>query len=191
MEKKEYRSAVRSRKMIRQAFFELLKEKCFEKITVTDIVKKADVNRSTFYAHYPDVMGVVEELQTEIIEYTQEFMESVDFKDYFENPKPYLQCIVQLVAENNELYRLLMTSAMATKQLDELKYILINRTLETIEVPEGFKDKLEFEFSVRFFMGGAVDVYVQWLYGVIDCSLEELTDQLANMIQRSAKIYFK
>lgn len=190
MEKKEYRSAVRSRKMIRQAFFELLKEKNFEKITVTDIVKKADVNRSTFYAHYPDVMGVVEELQEEIIEYTQQFMENVDFKDYFENPKPYLQYLVRLVEENNELYRLLMTSAMATKQLDELKYILINRTLETIEVPEGFKDKLEFEFSVRFYMGGAVDVYVQWLYGVIDCSLEELTDQLANMIQKSAKIYF-
>lgn len=37
-------------------------------------------------------------------------------------------------------------------------------------------------------MGGVVDVYTQWLYGVIDCSLEELTDQLANMIIRSAKV---
>ena len=190
MEKKEYRSAVRSRKLIRQAFFELLKEKNFEKITVTDIVKKADVNRSTFYAHYPDVMGVVEEIQQEIIEYTQRFMENVDFKDYYQNPKPYLRQIVKLVEENNELYRLLMTSAMASKQMDQLKYILIERTLETLEVPEIFKDKFEFEFSVRFFMGGVVDVYTQWLYGVIDCSLEELTDQVANMIQRSAKLYF-
>ena len=31
MEKKEYRSAIRSRKMIRQAFFELLKEKNLKK----------------------------------------------------------------------------------------------------------------------------------------------------------------
>ena len=190
MEKKEYRSAIRSRKLIRQAFYELLKEKSFEKITVTDIVKRADLNRSTFYAHYPDVMGVVEEIQEEIIEYTQQFMENVDFRDYYQNPKPYLQHIVKLVEENNELYRLLMTSAMATKQLDQLKYILIERTLETLEVPEVFKDKLEFEFSVRFFMGGVVDVYTQWLYGIIDCSLEELTDQVANMIQKSAKLYF-
>lgn len=189
MEKKEYRSALRSRKMIRQAFFELLKEKSFEKITVTDVVKKADVNRSTFYAHYPDVMGVVEEIQQEIIEYTQSFMENVDFKDYYENPKPYLKNIVKLVEENNELYRLLMTSAMATKQFEELKYILIDRTLETLEVPEGFKDKFEFEFSVRFFMGGVVDVYTQWLYGAIDCSLDELTEQLTHMIQRSAGMF--
>lgn len=190
MEKKEYRSAVRSRKMIRQAFFELLKEKNFEKITVTDIVKKADVNRSTFYAHYPDVMGVVEEIQEEILEYTQKFMDSIDFKDYYQNPKPYLQHIVKLVAENNELYRLLMTSAMAAKQLDQLKDILIERTIATLDVPEVFKNKFEFEFSVRFFLGGIADVYTQWLYGVIDCSLDELTDQIANMIERAARIYF-
>ena len=54
-ERKVYKSALRSRKWIRQAFMELLREKDFEKITVTDIVNRADINRSTFYAHYPDV----------------------------------------------------------------------------------------------------------------------------------------
>ena len=57
----------------------------------------------------------VEEIQEEIINYTQEFMENIDFKDFYENPKPYLEHIVKLVSENNELYRLLMTSAMAAK----------------------------------------------------------------------------
>lgn len=191
MEKKEYRSAVRSRKMIRQAFFELLKEKNFEKITVTDIVKRADVNRSTFYAHYPDVMGVVEEIQEEILEYTQNFMDHIDFKDFYENPKPYLQNIVKLVSENNELYRLLMTSTMAAKQLDQLKYILIDRTIETLDGHTYFKDRFEMEFATRFFMGGIVDVYTQWLYGVIDCSLDDITDQLANMVLQSTKILIK
>lgn len=186
-EKKEYRSAIRSRKLIRQAFYEILKEKSFEKITVTDIVKKADINRSTFYAHYPDVMGVIDEIQEEILDYTQKFMEGVDFKDFYQNPKPYLKNIVKLVEDNNELYRLLISSSMAIKQLDQLKYILIDRGIETIDFPEGFNDQLELEFSIRFFMGGVVDVYTQWLYGVIDCSLEDLTDQLSLMILRSVK----
>lgn len=188
-ERKEYRSAVRSRKMIRQAFYEVLKEKNFEKITVTDIVKKADINRSTFYAHYPDVMGVVEEIQDEILDYTQNFMESIDFKDFYRNPKPYLQNIVKLVAENNELYRLLMTSAMATKQLERIKYILIERTIETVKAPELFQDRFSLEFSVRFFMGGVADVYTQWLYGEIDCTIEKLTDQLAEMILKTTEAY--
>ena len=187
-EKKEYRSAIRSRKLIRQAFYECLKEKNFEKITVTDIVKKADVNRSTFYAHYPDVMGVVEEIQEEILEYTQKFMEGKEFGTLFEDPKPYLNGLVKLVAENNELYRLLMTSAMATKQLTELKYVIIDRIVKNLNVSLDYMDADELEFSVRFFMGGIVDVYTQWLYGAIDCSLDDITEQLANMIVRMAEV---
>lgn len=186
-EKKEYRSSIRSRKLIRQAFYETLKEKSFEKITVTDIVKRADINRSTFYAHYPDVMGLIDEIQEEILDYTQKFMGEIDFSEFFENPKPYLQNIVKLVAENNELYRLLMTSTMATKQLDQLKYILIERTIKTLDAPKMFRDSFEMEFAIRFFMGGIVDVYTQWLGGVIDCSLEELTDELSKMVLRTTK----
>lgn len=185
-ERKEYRSSIRSRKLIRQAFYELLREKSFEKITVTDIVRRADINRSTFYAHYPDVMGVVEEIQEEVLDYTQKFIEEIDFSKFYDNPKPYLESIVNMVAENNSLHRLLMTSAMATKQLAELKKILIERTIKTIQVSDRFENEFDLEFSVRFFMGGITDVYTQWLYGEIDCSIEDITDQLSKMILRSS-----
>lgn len=185
-EKKEYRSAVRSRKLIRQAFMELLKEKTLEKITVTDIVKHADINRSTFYAHYPDVMGVIEEISDEVLEYTQRFMQEVEFSDFFENPLPHLKNIIKVAEENMELYRLLCSSALGNEKLAQLKNVLIERTLKTIDKPETFKNSLEFEFAIRFFMGGIVDVYTQWLMGKIDCSLDEITEQLAKMIIRAS-----
>ena len=50
---------------ISKTFFELLKEKDYNKITVTDIVNKADLNRSTFYAHYLDVRTITEEFENE------------------------------------------------------------------------------------------------------------------------------
>ena len=51
-EKAEYRSAVRSRENIRKAYVELIHEKGTIEITVKELVERADVNRSTFYAHY-------------------------------------------------------------------------------------------------------------------------------------------
>lgn len=186
-EKKEYRSAIRSRKLIRQAFMELLKEKEFEKITVTDIVKRADINRSTFYAHYPDVFGVIDEIQQEVLDYTQKVLEEINFNNFFQNPKPILKKIVKIAEDNHELYRLLSSSSMLVKQLQKLKMLLIERTIKTIEVSPQYADSFEFEFMVRFFMGGVVDVYTQWLNGDIDTSLEELTNQLANMITRTMK----
>ena len=59
MAKAEYRSAIRSRKLINEALVDLLLEKQLDKITVTDVVKRAEINRGTFYAHYKDIKDVI------------------------------------------------------------------------------------------------------------------------------------
>jgi AcrR family transcriptional regulator len=51
---KEDRRSKRTRQMLGNALVELMLEKRFEDITVQDILDKANVGRSTFYAHYPD-----------------------------------------------------------------------------------------------------------------------------------------
>ncbi|MCD7797111.1 MAG: TetR/AcrR family transcriptional regulator [Clostridiales bacterium] len=43
------------------AFLELMEKKSFEYITVTEICKKAGVNRSTFYLHYETVADLLSE----------------------------------------------------------------------------------------------------------------------------------
>jgi len=86
----EYRSAIRSRRMIREAYTVLLKEKDLSKITVTDIVNRADINRATFYAHYPDVRGVTEEIENEIIAKMLEVLKEFEFTNFFRNPTPLL-----------------------------------------------------------------------------------------------------
>lgn len=41
--------------LIKQGFWDLLREKPYNKITVKDIVEKCHVNRNTFYYHYADI----------------------------------------------------------------------------------------------------------------------------------------
>ena len=50
----EDRRTRRTRQLLRDAFLGLLKEKRYEDISVQDIIERADVARSTFYAHYVD-----------------------------------------------------------------------------------------------------------------------------------------
>ena len=45
----------RTKKLLRQALTRLMLQKDFQSITVTDVVREADINRGTFYAHYRDV----------------------------------------------------------------------------------------------------------------------------------------
>ena len=180
--KKEYRSAVRSRKLIRQAFLELLKEKTFEKITVTDIVNRADINRSTFYAHYPDVMGLLDEIQEEIIHFSEQYLRKVNFSDLLENPTQYLQLIIKMASQNEELYRLLSNSHVAMKQMEKMKKMLVERIVATMDLPEEYRDSFQFEFAVRFFLGGFIDVYTQWIKGEINCTTDDIIQSVSKMI---------
>ena len=47
--------------LMNQALLSLLEKKDIEFITVTEITKKAGVNRSTFYLHYDNVYELLEE----------------------------------------------------------------------------------------------------------------------------------
>ena len=44
----------RTRELLRNAFVSLVHEKGYDRVTVQDILDRADVGRSTFYAHYRD-----------------------------------------------------------------------------------------------------------------------------------------
>jgi AcrR family transcriptional regulator len=55
----------RTRKLLVDAFMDLMAEKDFEDITVQDITARATVNRATFYAHFVDKHALVDELTRE------------------------------------------------------------------------------------------------------------------------------
>lgn len=188
-EKKEYRSAVRSRRLINQAFLELLKEKPFEKITVTDIVKQADINRSTFYAHYPDVRGLVEALMDNVVNQSVSLVANLTFEDIFSDPAPFLSGLSDIGTDNLELYRLLGGSDFALKQVEKIKTILMEKAISTVDIPENIRQSNMFRIQISFFIGGILNTYQQWLQGNLDCSVEEIMEQIANLITRNADAY--
>lgn len=45
------RRVVRTRKAIREAFFKLMEDQDYHKITIASIAREADIDRKTFYLH--------------------------------------------------------------------------------------------------------------------------------------------
>ena len=183
---KSYRNAVRSKTMIRQAFLELLQEKPYEKITVTDIAQRADLNRSTFYAHYPDVQGLIEEIEEEIINHSMQLLSEVTCQNIFQDPKIFLQILVQPVEENKKLYQLLVQSDYAGRQLYRINEAFASYVLNSPEIPENLRSSKYFAVRINFFIGGIINTYCQWLTGELDCSLDDIAEDIARTIQISA-----
>ena len=62
-------SSAKTRALIKSVFAEMLAEKQeIGKITVTELVKRANINRGTFYSHYDDIYCVAEDYENELID---------------------------------------------------------------------------------------------------------------------------
>lgn len=126
-----------SRQLIVEALLELMKEKPYQDISVTEITKKADVARRTFYFNYSDKDDVLEEflemfgkrLFKRINEKTNERMSSKNFiRIYFEFWKEEIEFATILI-KNNLFIRLFMLIeddkiAFDNKLKEEVKNIL-------------------------------------------------------------------
>lgn len=185
-ERREYRSSVRSRRMIRDAFLELLDEKEFGKITVTDIVKQADLNRSTFYAHYPDVNGVIEEIQDEIINRNMELVKQIKYRNILKDPLPYLNSICDTLEENIGLYSRMGHTADVHLHLDKYRKMIADDIMNHPEIPEEIRSAPFFSIRIHFFVGGIMNTYQQWAEGKLTCTLTEISAEIASLIQKSA-----
>ncbi len=181
-QKAEYRSAKRSRKMIREAFLTLLKKKSETKITVTDIVNLADINRTTFYAHYPDVRGVVEEIENDVIDKMMVILKDFHYFSFFKNPAPLLLQISRFLEMDIDLYRQLIRIDSSDAFLDKLKKIFAEFMENDPDIPQYIREKSSFAIRVSYFTGGIVNAYKQWLTGELDCSLNDISMEIASMI---------
>ncbi|MGN1024947.1 MAG: TetR/AcrR family transcriptional regulator [Faecousia sp.] len=188
-EKKEYRSAVRSRRLIRESLISLLKEKDISKITVKDIVDRADLNRATFYAHYPDVRGVMEEFENETVERLKTVLAGVRFEKVFQNPTPFLLKINRQLEEDLDFYRTLILANGSDQFLEKLKAIYISYLNTDTGIPDHIRDTPAFQIQIKFFADGIIGIYKRWFKGEVPGSLNDITLQLSKIISVCAQTY--
>ena len=182
-EKKEYRSALRSRRLIHQAFQELLQEKPLKKITVTDIVTRADINRSTFYAHYPDVRGLIEEMMNDIITHSIDLINQMDILEIFQDPIPFLSALISFGNKNIELYKLLEKSDCSYIHLEEMKAMFFEKAISEETIPLHIRQSSTYRIRVSFFIGGILNAYIQWLKGELPYSIDAVAWEVGKMLQ--------
>lgn len=86
----EYRSSIRSRTLIRSALLSLMHEMPFDSITVTDVVRQADINRGTFYSHYRSTFDVIRKIESEIAEDVLALFRAVEVPVFCRSPQSVL-----------------------------------------------------------------------------------------------------
>lgn len=185
---KEYRSSIRSKKLIRGAMIELLAEKDISKITVVDIIKRADLSRNTFYAHYQDVFAVLEELENEFLSEMNLYLDEAIQNREFSEPLPLLQKFQRFVENSVETNRLLLANQNAAAFCEKIKQVFVARVMENLPTT-GVKDKQGFLIFLECVTGGFVSLYQKSLKNETTLTLDDITVEINQIYTWGLKKY--
>lgn len=179
--KSEYSSALRSRKLIKNAFSELLQSKDFEEISVTEVVNVAGINRGTFYAHYNNMTEVLDEIEKEVADGIVNMFVSYQ-ESIMENPTPFLKSIAEFLQKDFDFYKRLICANVGSHFIDRLKEVFISAVTGDNQRILHIKDMRTFAVIVRFYTNGFASMYEDVFRGILKISLNELAEIIGDIV---------
>ena len=183
-QKAEYRNALRSRKMIQDAFIELLGAMPLDKITVTGIVEKAGLNRGTFYAHYADINMLVQSMEEEIVQALYALLADTEIPYLLKEPLPLFLKISEYFEQNQELILALMSSQPTNLFIVGLPGLIARHLAASADISEDVRARASFMERCYFYAGGAGSLYLAWFRGMVSGSLRDVAYRLSEIIRR-------
>lgn len=164
---------------IQDVLLELLKTKEIRKITVKDICTSAQINRSTFYAHYIDVPDLMEQTGREMMSDVADLMEqSENVIDFFISQE-HLTQLITYIREHQTFFDAYLNHCPPSAT--EPGFSSLWETVRPYLQHLGLTDEAEMMYHFTIYKAGFLAVLSKWLQR--ECPEEP--EKLAKIIIRS------
>ncbi len=163
---------------IHDAFFLLLKEKELDKITVSDIIKRAGIVRSTFYNHYENIPALVTSIEDKTIEDIFSLMNTFHPKNDWDMCKSYYLTICEYTMTNPFLANLLRSprgDAFFEKALTMFHHY-VTQAAQNATPPNQSKE--ERSYMIACTIGSTIGVLHKWTKDNFQVPPETIADIL-------------
>ena len=180
------RRTLKTKKAIFQAFSELLKEKELRKITVQEVVDKADISRVTFYKYYLDVYDLYDKVENELL--LNMGLITLELAD--KPSKEFFKEIINYIYNNRVTFDMVFSPNSTNKLRDKMSR-LIEGTLQKI-----YSEKLGISINNQdlvyiccYHSSGFLAVIQKWIQNGYSYSCESIIKQISEF-DKSIEQYF-
>ena len=148
--------------VIQDSLVELMKEKSISKITIKELCEHADINRTTFYAHYSDQYKLLENIENDTLSWVKEiiagFSGKTDKDDFIMNIEKVFEYLIE---NKNHIQVLMSEQGDIAFQRDLLSVIYEQCGIWLIDDLNIDLTKTEFYFV--FLVNGSIGLIQHWL----------------------------
>ena len=157
--------------LIKKVFAEMFAEKKeLGKITVSELVKRADINRGTFYAHYDDIYSVAEDYENELIDQFFDNAKLLNSTNY----EQFIDSFFTYIKENDNNYKMLCKSNELLFVAKKLTTIASNKFLEIFSNDPRIHNRRFIELEINIFIEGILCEYVKYCRGYSSSTPDDL-----------------
>ncbi len=184
----EDRRVRKSKRAIKQAFIQLLKENNLDRITIQQISDLADVNRGTFYLNYEDKYALLDEMENEQIEKIKGFVDirkmdlstknSDRFIEDFANK--IIKNVITHIEHNIEFYQVILNLERKSQIEEQLADIVRSNIKNLI----GNKDNvfgIPENYYLSYVVGSMMSMIKYWVSDENRVSVEELVNYVSTI----------
>ena len=145
------------RRRIINAFMELRAVREIEKISIVELVAKADVNKSTFYAYYHDIYDLSEQLQEEVIDRIAASLPNPE--NVIKDIQQFTKDVLLAYERDRAQIRILFSGSQSYR----LPMLIKNKTMEMIKeyIEAGKYDEQKISIIANYKIYGAYYAYME------------------------------
>ncbi|RWC00246.1 MAG: TetR/AcrR family transcriptional regulator [Mesorhizobium sp.] len=186
------RRVARTRRMLHQALLSLILEKGYEAILVEDICERANVGRSTFYAHFTGKDDLkrsgLEHLRQELVERQRNSSTSTPNGT---RPLGFSLPMFEHAHDHMHLYQALVGSKGGAIALDTIRQTLCDFVRNELTMAGG-KDPtgVPREFIVQHVVGAYMAVLSWWLEGGAKLPPQQMDEFFRRLVDEGATSYY-
>lgn len=183
--KSEHKNASRSRYLIKHAYGELLNEKNPEKITVTDIVERANISRGTFYAHYLDVYDLNMAIQNNIITTLDKAISKIGLEQLIADPEPSVAAGLRFLEENKSYFALFVNSSRGESFISRITAYIEDKIFPFVNERFPSHEHAKIRIFVLYTLGAYKNVINSWFTGDLNLTADECCEILMKIYNDS------
>lgn len=177
-EKTDSRRVRMTKRILKESLLDLMADKTISHISIKEICELADVNRSTFYAHYESPYDLLEEIENDIVNETPRINL---YKD--EPVLDELTAFFEYLDKNRDVCRMLFANSSARSFENKILDKLFGKTEEKPQWITGFDINSGIHIKMLMSAFGGLVLVEKWLEGEINCSADELAVAVSRYIQ--------